>query len=327
MMNKLLFPFFRCLLLSFLCFMSQHALAADDVTVTTYTYAEKDGQELKLDVYVDSTYQHEGTRPVMIFSFGGSWKHGSREVGKSMLTDFAQHGFVAVGIDYRLGIKQIEDSGVKIDASNFGESYAKAITMGIEDLVDATSFLIQKADEWELDTARFVACGSSAGAINTATAEYLICNRHPLVAGRLPESFNYRAIVPCAGGIWMMGTDTLTWERKPCMFIDFHGTRDQLVPYGKMAMGKLFAAFGPEYYIPQLKAMEVPYSQHIYDGADHVIALIYDNPFARQDILSFLRRTIDRKERLMQVVHEENYGTAPSLRSFLDTLRGMGFQK
>ena len=125
----------------------------------------------------------------------------------------------------------------------------------------------------------------------------------------------------------MMGTDTLIWERKPCMFIDFHGTRDQLVPYGKMAMGKLFAAFGPEYYIPQLKAMEVPYSQHIYDGADHVIALIYDNPFARQDILSFLRRTIDRKERLMQVVHEENYGTAPSLRSFIDTLRGMGIQK
>ncbi len=262
----------------------------EHMSLTTLSYAVKGADTLRMDVYLDSAAMTESARrPVMIFTFGGGWESGRRQDGRQFLVDAAHHGYVAVGIDYRLGIKAIKEQGVEIDSANFASSYSQAILMGVEDLFDATRYLADHAEEWQADTGRIVVCGSSAGATNSLTAEYLICNADSLAQSRLPRGFNYAAVIPLAGGIWLAQTDTLVWQQRPCPILAFHGTSDPLVPYDHVVLpGGAFGGFGPGYYVPQLKRMNVPHYLHAYDGAGHIIAAVGNNAKARNEMFHFL---------------------------------------
>ena len=298
------------------------------MVVTTYSYATKDGRDLLLDVYVDSLAASRGNHAALIFSYGGSWENGKRQDGKVLLQDLAKAGYVAVGIDYRLGIRQLKEQGVKIGRDNFGQSYANAIAMAIEDLFDATRFIIDHAQTWEVDTSKVVVSGSSAGAINSLTAEYLVSVGHPLAKSRLPESFNYAAVVSFAGGVWVAGTDTLTWQREPCPVIAYHGTKDQLVPYGKLVMpGGSFAAFGPDYYIRQLREMNVSTLMHRYIGVNHDIAGIYMNHRARAEMIHTLTDLLAAKETILIDTTEEYPDRQPERKSIENTLDEMGIKQ
>ena len=306
------------------------ACAADSLRVETCQYAEKDGQALLLDVY-ETRLQSlpngvEIKKPVVIFSYGGSWEHGTRKDGREFLEDFARHGYVAVGIDYRLGIRKFKESGGEITPETFGRAYANAIRMGVEDLLSATSYLIGQADRWDADTSRIVICGSSAGAINSCVTEYLLANEHPLATAMVPKGFNYAAVISCAGGIWKEGEEDVAWKSLPCPFLAYHGTADQLVPYADMRMGGA-GAFGPAHYIPGLREQQVPCLFRSFTGVDHAIALIYNNADARAEMLSFLNRVLYKNEHISIVSEETFYDRAPNLKSILDTMKEMGIQK
>ena len=289
-----------------------------DIEKNTVVFAEKDGEKLQMDIFRDAADVQSGSQPVFIFSFGGAWVSGSRHTGRKLLKDCARQGYIGIGIDYRLGIKQLKDQGVAIDSSNFASSYSQAIMMGVEDLYDATRYVIDHARELRADTSRIVICGSSAGAINSLTAEYLVCNSHPLATEKLPEGFNYAAVVPFAGGIWLADTDTLIWKRKPCPILAYHGTADQLVPYGKSVIGNgAFGAFGPDYFIPQLKQMEVSFLFHQYHRADHMISGWGDNELAREEMQRELDRMLDTTQHVAVTTSEEYYGPAPSMEELI----------
>ncbi|MBK5195342.1 MAG: alpha/beta hydrolase, partial [Proteiniphilum sp.] len=67
----------------------------------TFVYAEKEGEELKLDLYrTDSATLLP--QPCLVFVFGGGFKDGERdaELYKSYFTHFANRGFTVVSIDY-----------------------------------------------------------------------------------------------------------------------------------------------------------------------------------------------------------------------------------
>lgn len=290
------------------------------IDTTVFEYSEKDGQTLAMDVYRDAALvQSDWRRPVIIFSFGGGWENGSRHDGREMLQFFARHGYVGIGIDYRLGIRQLRAKGVEpLDSAFFVSSYSQAILMGVEDLYDATKYVIDHAKELNADTSRIVICGSSAGATNSLTAEYLLCNGHPLAADRLPRDFNYAAVVPFAGGIWLADTDTLVWKRKPCPIMAYHGTDDQLVAYGKVVLADgAFGAFGPEYFMEQLKRMEVSFLFHQYHRGDHVIAGWGNNELARDEMQRELERLLDTTQHVAITIGEEYYAMAPCLADFI----------
>lgn len=303
--------------------------SVDSLRVETCQYAEKDGQPLLLDVYETTTLPSpegkDGRRPVVIFSYGGSWENGTRKDGRNFLEDFARHGYVAVGIDYRLGIRLFKERGGEISPETFGQAYANAIAMGVEDLYDATAFILREADRWHADTSRIVICGSSAGAINSCVAEYLLCNDHPLAAA-LPQHFNYAAVISCAGGIWKVGSDDPTWMRRPCPFIAYHGTADQLVPYADMRVAGM-GAFGPAHYIPGLREQQVPCLFRSFKGVDHVVALIYNNADARAEILSFLNRVLCKNEKVSITTEETYYDRASNMKTVLDSMKEMGIKE
>ncbi len=283
-------------------------------------YAEKEGRQLFMDVYREAgSQQYDALRPVFIFSFGGGWENGSRRDGRHILEDFARQGYISIGIDYRLGIRQLKEQGIAIDSTHFASSYSQAVMMGVEDLYDATRFVIDHADEWKADTSRIIICGSSAGATNSLTAEYLLCNSHPLATAKLPRDFNYAAVVPLAGGIWLADVDTLCWQRKPCPILAYHGTDDQLVPFGKVVLGDgIFGGFGPDYYMPQLTQMEVSCLLHQYHRDDHLIAGCGDHELTRAEIQRELQHLLDTTQHVAVTVSEEFYGPAPCLADLLE---------
>ena len=301
----------------------------ENASVTTYVYAEKDGSELKLDVYMDSTALISNTKyPVFIFSFGGGWENGKREDGAALLNDFAHHGYIGVGIDYRLGIRQLKEEGVNVlDSTQFASSYSKAITMGVEDIFDATRYIIDHAAEWNADTSRIVVCGSSAGATNSLTAEYLICNQHSMATSRLPKGFNYAAVIPIAGGVWLKDAGTLIWQQKPCPVLAYHGTDDQLVPYDHLVLPEgAFGGFGPLYYMPQLQQMQVPHLFHTYLKGDHLVSAMHNSPTARTEMLTTLERILDHHAPLSLTITEEHYGEAPTFGNLFGAMGQLGIK-
>mgnify|MGYP002868446724 CR=1 FL=1 len=142
MKRRFLNALILCLLATLKCLA-----VPEGVTIKNYVYAEKYGQQLTLDVYNDPSNNTYKKKPVFIFSFGGSWEAGNRQAGHALLTDFAEEGYIAVGIDYRLHIRNLKDLGVKLDKTNFCQAYAKAIEMGIEDLFDELDFSDKEFDD------------------------------------------------------------------------------------------------------------------------------------------------------------------------------------
>jgi hypothetical protein len=141
-------------------------------------------------------------------------------------------------------------------------------------------------------------------------------------------SCQYAAVVPFAGGIWLADTDTLVWQRKPCPVLAYHGTDDQLVPFGKVVLGNGdFGGFGPDYYIPQLKSMQVSYLFHQYQRGDHLIAGWGDNEQARSEMQSELKRLLNPTEHVAITVREDYYELAPCLADLLKAVKKLEQQK
>lgn len=61
-----------------------------------------DGPRRQLDVYVPDAKAFPGTRPVIVFFYGGAWEAGERGQHRFVGEAFASRGFVVVVPDYRL---------------------------------------------------------------------------------------------------------------------------------------------------------------------------------------------------------------------------------
>lgn len=230
----------------------------------TLVFSVKDGQELHMDKYVDTSIDCKGKRPVMIYVHGGGFSMGSRINALQIKYNkhFAAQGFVSFSIDYRLGIKE----GVQADQ----QTIMRAVSYAVEDLFDATAFILSKADEWNIDTEKILISGGSAGAITCLNAEYEICTEGQL-AKILPEGFNYAGVVSHAGCI-IVTQDSVKWAKDPCPILLMHGTLDQSVPFDNYSIeGNLYA--GSDYIHKQLSEIDVPHWLYEEVGADHIVAL------------------------------------------------------
>jgi len=105
-------------------------------------YRTVNGVELGMDVAVP---EGSGPFPVVICLHGGGWSMGSRKSFHGIIVDLAENGFVAASIEYRL-------------------APAARHPAQVEDIRAAIRFLRANAVRWNIDRARVVLMGASAGA-------------------------------------------------------------------------------------------------------------------------------------------------------------------
>lgn len=106
-------------------------------------YGEANGQKLLLDVYRSTTEQ---VRPAIVVIHGGGWSAGNKSQMAPVAERFAQSGFVAFSVGYRL---------VKPDRDKYPAQ--------LDDVQLAVRWIRKNADKYKIDPERIGAIGFSAG--------------------------------------------------------------------------------------------------------------------------------------------------------------------
>jgi acetyl esterase/lipase len=133
-------------------------------TVANVVYLRANGWEGKLDVYAQ---RGQTPAPTVIFIHGGGWVQGTKEESVLQLLPYMAMGYSVVNVEYRLG----------------NVSLAPA---AIEDCRCALRWVVAHAKDYNLDPARLVVAGASAG------------GHLALTTGMLPASagFDRACLVP-----------------------------------------------------------------------------------------------------------------------------------
>lgn len=244
-------------------------VVTDSVIAETYTYAEKNGQRLDLDIYLPVQDQ-ETERPVLLYVHGGGFSGGTRN--GDGIVDFckkiARRGYAAVSISYRLTRKETK-TGFGCDCT--AKEKLATFTAAVEDLHDATAFLIERQEQFGIDPNQIILAGSSAGAETVLDAVY----DQPLKYEADP-SISYAGVISMAGAI--PDTSKITDQTAiPSLF--FHGTCDNLVPYGKASHrycnpdeAGYLVLNGGQVIAEKLRLLGKPYWLHTTCGGNHSLA-------------------------------------------------------
>jgi acetyl esterase len=111
-----------------------------------YVYKQVDSTALTMKVFRAQHPREARNRPAMVFFFGGGWNGGSVSQFEPHAKYFAQRGITCFLVDYRVKSRQQ--------------------TTPFESLKDAKSairYIRSHADKFEIDTAKIIASGGSAG--------------------------------------------------------------------------------------------------------------------------------------------------------------------
>lgn len=246
--------------------LADYVALPEGVSVETYTYAVKGTDTLQLDFYRNAALN--GPQPTFVYVHGGSWADGTRKDAK-WIGRVAKHGMNAVSISYRLANKGKEIG----DSTVFGKQFSHAITVAVEDLYDATRYLLDNREKLGVDPAKVIISGGSAGATNCIMAEYWRCNGEEIATSRLPEGFRYAGVIPWAGGVWKIGMERPEWKEQPAPHMFCHGTKDWIVPFwDQMIPASDFGAYGPETLSAIFREKGWPYETLFVQEADHYMA-------------------------------------------------------
>jgi predicted esterase len=233
----------------------------------TFTYVVKDSISLKLDVY-SKDVQPNTKKPCIIFVFGGAFVIGERDdsLYNNYFSSAVEHGYIMISISYRLGLKGVTN------VSLFNTAPLKmAVDMAVDDLYDATNWVIANREKLGVDTSKIILSGSSAGAITVQTAEFERCNLRG-TSQKLPVDFKYAGVVSFSGAI-LSYDGWPSYKQPPAPVLMFHGTADKIVPYNKI---KFFnkGLFGSSSMAARFKKNN--YSYYIYRETDmgHEVAVL-----------------------------------------------------
>lgn len=273
-------------------------------TKQTHLYAVKGADSLYLDHHIAPI---EGKRPCVIFVFGGGFAGGARDRDHKYFQFLTDNGYDVVSIDYRLGMKNASSPGVV----EFLKLFKNTVNMAVEDLFCATNFILDHADEWQIDTTKIVASGTSAGAITSLQAEYAICNNLP-IAATLHKGFNYAGIIAFAGAVFTT-EGRPQWNGKSAPTLMFHGSSDTNVPYNKMALFGI-GMYGSKYISEQLHEESSPYWLYAIEYEDHYIASkpMHHN---QREILIFLDEYVAQQQPLQRTTLTID-GNVPKRKTF-----------
>ena len=270
----------------------------------TYKYAEKDGKELFFDRHYDPSTLKEGKIPTMIYMFGGGWAYGGRGGNFSYLTDI---GVQVISIDYRLGLTKYGYNPSPL------EDFNNALQMALDDLTDAMAYVLEHAEDLNVDIEKIMLSGSSAGGITTLMSIYDICNGGKYSV-KFPADWMPAGYIGYAGAVITPETE-LVWAKKPCPMMFFHGSADTSVAFDtKVNEGR--NVFGPKYILKQLHEMGVPNYLYTETDGDHVLSYKPFSGYNTPEIQSFVDKFVLKGLRLEMTTVEYNMDEASHLPGF-----------
>lgn len=242
----------------------------DSVNMETYTYAFKDGQSLDLDAYFPA-FDSQTNRPLVIYVHGGGFSGGERdEPGiQEFCRKLARRGYVAASMSYRLTRKGTA-TGFGCDCPAVDK--LNTFHQSVEDVQDATFFMIQNLAKMGIDPQKIILSGSSAGAEAVLNAAY----QPPYCYGLDSGPVSYAGVISMAGAI----PDTSRiFKESAVPSLLFHGTCDNLVPYAsashhycKESQPGYLVLHGAHTIAEKLKTTETPYWLYTYCNSAHEIA-------------------------------------------------------
>lgn len=266
------------LMLSSLMGRSQGVHLYADLQKTSLTYAVKDTSALGLDVYTARRWEGSGEagtggaravgRPCVLFVFGGAFIAGRRDdsLYNGYFNALVEHGYVVVSISYRLGLR-----GVRKLSPLHLAPLGKAVDMAVEDVYDATAWIIAHAGQLGVDTSRIVLSGSSSGAITVLRSDFDRCNGKE-DAERLPKGFRYAGVIAFSGAV-LSFDGGLSYGLPPAPTLLFHGSADKIVPYNKIRFfNKGF--YGSSWIAKTFKKKGYAYYIYRAEGLGHEMAVL-----------------------------------------------------
>ncbi len=242
----------------------------EDISIETLTYATKDGENLDLDIYLPQG-DAETERATLIYVHGGGFSGGTRDwdVVQNFCTQMANHGYVVASISYRLTRKD-KPGGFGCDCP--ATEKLNTFNAAVEDLQDATFFLIEHREQFGINPQKIILAGSSAGAETVLNAAY----QPPYCYGLDSGPVSFAGVIGMAGAI---PDTTVIYDESAVPSLLFHGTDDNLVPYAtaphhycdEEKPGYLIL-HGSKTIAEKLHKLDVPYWLHTTCGGGHELA-------------------------------------------------------
>jgi dienelactone hydrolase len=219
----------------------------DEIAVTNdITYGENinvsnELQSLEMDVYRPAS-DPEPERALIILAHGGSFIFGNKQDLEAVAIDYARLGYVAVSIEYRLGLT--ENIFVQLPDS---ADVTAAVARGVQDMRAAVRWFVKDATEgdnqFNIDVNNIFVGGFSAGGVIVNHALYLDKEEEwppfgpehiGLEGGPEGNSGNQGYDYEIKAGINIAGAlgDTTWIQPGDEPMASFHGTEDDVVPFG-----------------------------------------------------------------------------------------------
>ncbi|MBI9070937.1 MAG: alpha/beta hydrolase fold domain-containing protein [Melioribacteraceae bacterium] len=192
----------------------------------TYTYFSEDSLSLYMDLFLPDANLNVKT-PLVIFVHGGGFALGNRTAGHSFAKHLISENIACASISYTLYMK-----GKSFSCDGVTSEKVKAMQIAANQLWQATAYLIGKAGEINIDTAKIFIAGSSAGAETVLHAAYWDRDEMQLYKNPLANSFKYAGLIAGSGAI--MDLNLIT-NRNNIPTMMFHGDKDPTVPYATAA--------------------------------------------------------------------------------------------
>jgi predicted esterase len=259
-----------CLLTAFVNLQgyAQSEIISAGIERQSFVYAVKDTSQLSLDVYTLKNMDSTSKKPCIIFLFGGAFVGGRRDdtLYYPYFNSLVENNYKVVSISYRLGMKGVQH------VSKFNIAPLRnAVYMAVDDVFDATNWVIGHANQFGIDTSEIILSGSSSGAITVLTAEFQRRNEKP-AADKLPPGFEYAGLISFSGAI-LSFDGRLSYQIAPAPYLMFHGTADKIVPYNKIRFfNKGF--YGSCWIAKTCKEKNYAYYLYSEEGMGHEIAVL-----------------------------------------------------
>lgn len=224
-------------------------------TPVAHTYREVEGTTLTLYVFTPPGPPPNGRAPAVLLFHGGGWSVGSPEWTFTSARRYADHGLVAVSVQYRLSNDTVTPIDALTDAcSAFQWVRAQALKLGVDPQRIAASGV--SAGGQLAAGAATIGCGNSEGAYGNGGPDALVLWSPAL---DVSADGHFRRLLHGRAPVEAYSPVEHVRPRMPPVHI-VHGDRDTLTPLG-----------GAQRFCQRAKAGGSPCELVVYPGVGHLL--------------------------------------------------------